>query len=152
MFVIRRQRQSLAEPFERLVGRETGPERGDLEEHAARLAEVDRLEPEAVDDRRRVRARVRDALSPGRVILDGRRPGDVMDGPRALQPSLRRRRVVRIERAAAGAARFPLVVAAWLEAERLLEKAAAPIRLLRVGAHGVESLQRKLGGNLGMLA
>ena len=36
-----------------------GPERGDLEQHAARLAEVDRAEPEAVDHRRRVRARLR---------------------------------------------------------------------------------------------
>src|SRR5438445_11500018 len=138
--VVRRQRQPLAEPFERLVGRETGPERGDLEEHAARLAEVDRLEPEAVDDRRRARARVRDALSPGCVIFDGRRPGDVMDGPRAMQPPLRGRRVVRVERATAGAARFPLVVAPWLGAKRLLAPAAAPIRLARIPLHGVQFL------------
>src|SRR6188472_1314222 len=50
---VRRKREPLAERLPRLVGREARPERRDLEEHAARLAEVDRLEVEAVDDRRR---------------------------------------------------------------------------------------------------
>src|SRR5690242_21961287 len=46
----RRQHELLAEVLRVLVGGEAGAERGDLEQHAARLAEVDREEPEAVDD------------------------------------------------------------------------------------------------------
>src|SRR5919204_6209287 len=51
-----RQREPLAEVLRRLVGREAGAEGGDLEEDAARLAEVDRAEVEAVDDGGRRRA------------------------------------------------------------------------------------------------
>src|SRR6266581_7369544 len=141
----------LAESLQRLVGREAGPKRRDLEQDAARLAEVDRLEPEAVDDRRRVGARVGDPLAPGRVILDGRRPRDVMDCSRALHPALRGRSVVGVEGAAEVAAALPLVVAARLETERLLEEAAAAIRILGVRADRVESLQGELGRDLGML-
>ena len=45
----RRQHQALAELVERLVDRETGPVGGDLEQYAVRLAEIERLEPVAVD-------------------------------------------------------------------------------------------------------
>ena len=48
-----RQDERLAEVLGVLVDREARPERRDLEQHAARLAEVDRPEPEAVDHRRR---------------------------------------------------------------------------------------------------
>src|SRR5512140_3264631 len=44
--VPRGQHQRLAEMCRILVNREARPLGGDLEEHAARLAEVDRLEPE----------------------------------------------------------------------------------------------------------
>ena len=54
-----RQRQPLAEVLGVLVDREAGAERGELEEDPVRLAEVDRLEVEAVDHGRRVQARPR---------------------------------------------------------------------------------------------
>ena len=47
-----------------------GPERGDLEQHAGRLAEVDRAEVEAVDHRRRVVAGLRDLPLPVVVLLE----------------------------------------------------------------------------------
>ena len=56
-----RQRELLAEVLERLVDGEAGADRRDLEEDAARLAEVDRAEVEAVDLRRRLGA-ARDRL------------------------------------------------------------------------------------------
>src|SRR5690349_2834060 len=46
-----RQGQPLAEALERLVRREAGADRRQLEEDAIRLLEVDRLEVEAVDHR-----------------------------------------------------------------------------------------------------
>src|SRR6266542_3324981 len=58
MLECRRQHEALAEMLERLVGREAGTERRDLEEDAARLAEVDGPKPEAVDDRRRPETRL----------------------------------------------------------------------------------------------
>ena len=71
-----------------------GPVVGDLEQHAARLAEVDRVEVVAVDD-----AAVRDAGGlqmrvPVGVLGDGRAPGDVVHGAGALAAALLRRLVV----------------------------------------------------------
>src|SRR5207245_1304772 len=63
----RRQRELLAEVLERLVDRETRAERRDLEQHAARLAEVDGLEIEAVDHRRRAAAAL-DHLRPPSLV------------------------------------------------------------------------------------
>ncbi len=60
-----------------------GPERRDLEEDAARLAEVDRAKPEAVDHGRRPAAGLGDALPPRLVLVHRRRPGDVVDGARS---------------------------------------------------------------------
>src|SRR5206468_4170669 len=48
MLVVGGQRELLAQRLEWFVDREPGSESGDLEEHAARLAEVDRAEVEAV--------------------------------------------------------------------------------------------------------
>ena len=50
-----RQHERLAQVLAILVDRETGAVRRQLEEHAARLLEVDRLEPESIDDGRRLR-------------------------------------------------------------------------------------------------
>src|SRR5262249_20073626 len=47
----RRQDERLSEVLRVLVEREPGAEGGELEENTARLAEVDRAEPETVDDR-----------------------------------------------------------------------------------------------------
>src|SRR4051794_30292216 len=81
LLVVRRERQRLAERLERLVCGEARPDRRDLEQHAARLAKVDRLEVEAVDHRRRLPAAVDHALPPGLVLVDRRRPRDVVHRP-----------------------------------------------------------------------
>ena len=75
--------------------------RRQLEQHAARLAEVDRVEVLAVDDLRRMRAGL-DRGRPQRrqLLVVGRAPGDVMDRAGALDPALRWRRVVDARRAA----------------------------------------------------
>src|SRR3954470_18219744 len=102
--------------LERLVGRESRAERRDLEQHAARLAEVDRAEVEAVDHRRRPRARALDGRAPRLVILHRRRPRDVMHRACALDAAALRL-VVDVEAAAPVAARDE----AGLEAERTFE-------------------------------
>src|SRR5205814_7255548 len=133
------------EVLERLVDVEAGADRRDLEEDAARLAEVDRAEVEAVDDRRGGAAGLEDALLPGLVLLGCRGPGDVVDGAGAGD-ALPVRVVVRVEPAAPLTARLP-GLAVPRELERL-EEAAAPLRVARIGVDGVEALQRVLLRNL----
>src|SRR5436190_16764228 len=96
MLEIRRQGELLAEVLERLVGGEAGADRGDLEQHAARLAEVDRLEVEAVDDRRRPGAGACDPLLPRLVLVRQRRPRDVVHRPRTADTGLLGRLVVAV--------------------------------------------------------
>ena len=74
--------------LERDVDREARAVVGDLEQHAARLAEVDRVEVVAVDD-----AAVGDAGGlqqrvPLRVLGDGRAPSDVVDSAGALAAAI----------------------------------------------------------------
>src|SRR5438105_5134597 len=137
-----REREALAEMLGRFVGREAGAECGDLEEDAARLAEVDRAEVEAVDDGRRRRARLQRPRPPCLVVVHRRGPGDVVDGACAPEPALGRRRVVEVAATPLLAARLPLVPAARFEAQPVLEERAAPLGRARVGAHAVEALQR----------
>ena len=118
-----------------------GPERRELEQDPVRLPEVDRLEVEAVDHRRRAVARLGDALLPGVVILDRRRPGDVVDGAGAGDAAALGRGVVGVPAAASLAARLPRVVAVRAEAERVLEQRGAAVGVDRVGADAVEALQ-----------
>src|SRR3954453_4069360 len=73
LLVVRRERERLTERLERLVGGEAGADRRDLEQHAARLAEVDRLEVEAVDHRRRLPTALDHLLPPRFVLVDLRR-------------------------------------------------------------------------------
>src|SRR6185503_606853 len=113
-----RDRQLLAQRLERLVDREPGARGGQLEQHAARLAEVDRLEVVPVDDLGRVRAVLGRLTLPALVVLVGRA-------------------VVEVEAAALLAARLPGAVA-LLEAEALLQEVAAALRVGRVGAGRVE--------------
>src|SRR2546423_12347165 len=121
MLVVGRERQLLAEVLERLVDGEARAEGRDLEQAAARLPEVDRAEVEAVDDRRRVRAALRDALLPRFVLVLGRGPGDVVNRARAGDPGLARRLVVRVPGAALRAADLPHRIAVRVEGEGLLE-------------------------------
>src|ERR671936_2190586 len=122
MLEVRRQRQPLAQCLERLVGGEPGTQRRDLEEHAARLAEVDRAEIEAVDDGSRPRTRALDALAPRLVVVHRRRPSHVMDGPGAADAAFRRRLVIGIPAAALFTPDLPAIVAG-LEDESLFEEA-----------------------------
>src|SRR5690242_18031114 len=83
-----------------LVGAEAGSDRRDLEQHTARLAEVDRAEVEAVDDGGRIRARGQHSLMPALVLLRERGERHVVHAARALEGGLRGWRVVDVEAAA----------------------------------------------------
>src|SRR5206468_1605805 len=122
---VRRQRELLAEVLEWLVDREARPDRRDLEEDAARLPKVDRLEVEAFDHRRRVRTALGDALLPRLVLLRRRGPRNVMHRPGAGNTRLVRRLVVRVPGAALVTAHLPDRVAVRIEREDLLEEIAA---------------------------
>ena len=150
MLVVRREGELLAEVLEGLVDGEARPDRRDLEQHAARLAEVDRLEIEAVDDRRRVGTALRDALLPGLVRLGWGCPCDVVDRAGAGDAQLQRRLVVRVPGAALAAADLPDRIAVRIEREHLLEERAARARV-GVCAHAVEALQRELARDLRMV-
>src|SRR4051794_36778122 len=133
-----------AEIVERHVDREAGAVVGDLEEHAAGLAEVDRVEVVAVDDRRGVHAGLADPLVPLRVLRDRRAERDVVDGAGPLQAALVGRGLEEIAAAAALAAQLPSVVARGGGAEQGLEQSAGLLGVEAVGAHGVEATQRVL--------
>ena len=91
-----------------------------------------------------------DLLLPGLVFLRRRGPRDVVDGAGAGDARVSGRDVVRVPGAALRAAHLPGVVALRLEGERLLEEAAARLGV-GVGAHAVESLERELARDLGMV-
>src|SRR5438128_2886937 len=96
--VLGRQLQRRAERIGRLVHGEAGLVGGDLEQDAARLAEVDRAEVLALDDRRHVTARLDQHLAPVQLVgVVGRAPRDVVDGADRLLPHRRLRRVEHIE-------------------------------------------------------
>ena len=119
-----------------------GPERRDLEQHAGRLAEVDRAEPEAVDHRRRVPARAvtRSRHASCSSIAHAHATWWTVPEP----PIARRvgRRLVLDPAAPRVPARQPA-----LEAERLEERR----RLVPVRANALEALQRQLTRDLGMV-
>src|SRR3954449_2565195 len=126
-----------------LVGREARPLRRDLVEHAARLAEVDGAEPEAVDHRRRAAARGGDAIAPLLLLVHLRRPRDVVHRAGAGDAGLGGRLVVLDPAGAVGAARRPAVAVA-LEAEAVKEVGRALLDVPRVRAYAFEALQRDL--------
>src|SRR3954464_11672625 len=62
------------------VDREAGAARGDLEQHAAGLLEVHRLEPEPIDHVGGVSARALDLRAHGELLVEiVDRPGEMMD-------------------------------------------------------------------------
>src|SRR6185312_7739439 len=129
-------------------GGEARADRRDLEQDAARLAEVHRLEVEAVDDRRGVGAALGNAVLPGLFVVLRRRPGDMVDGARSGDTALVGP-VVEVEPAALVAANLPAGGAPRVELERLLEEAPALLGVVGVCAHAVEALQRELLRHLG---
>jgi hypothetical protein len=147
--VLRRQLERLAERLQRLVVLEADVAAGELEEHAAGLAEVDRVEVLAVDDVRGARAGLDGLRTHGLELgVVGRRPCDVVDGPGARGAALLRRLVVAQERVALVAAQRPFRAAVVAEAQRL-QKRRAGVGPRRVGAHAVEAQQRVLGRHVG---
>src|SRR5947209_16269392 len=73
-----------------LVDREARRQGGDLEQHAAGLPEVDRLEVIAIADVGDVSSGLADPLLPGQVVLVSRGPGDVVHRAGALPTGLLR--------------------------------------------------------------
>ena len=119
VLVLGRQAQRLADVLRILVDGEAGRERRDLEQDAARDAEVDRLEVVAVADVGDVATGAADALLPGEVVLVARGPGDVVDAARALVVVPRRRGVVGEAELAVGAFEQVLALALVREAEEV---------------------------------
>ena len=79
-FVLSRQHQALAEVLLRLVDRKPWRIGGDLEQHPARLAVVNRVEIIPIDDRRHVVAEPDQLSAPLQLLrLVRRTPRDVMD-------------------------------------------------------------------------
>src|SRR5262245_29871045 len=130
VLVVGRQRELLTQGLEWLVHSEARAERRDLEQDAARLAEVDGAEVEAVDHRRRARPGLDHPLASLLVIVHLGGPGDVVDAAGSLKAALGGRRVEAVEASASIAAGIPAVVPG-LEAERL-EEPAARIGVARV--------------------
>src|SRR5256712_8400800 len=88
----RRQHQPSAEILSGFIHHEPRAIGSDLEEHAAGLAEIDRTEPEPVDDLADWHAHLADLLPPLPLLLViGRAPGHVMDRP-DRHPTARRAR------------------------------------------------------------
>src|SRR5829696_194161 len=155
VLVVGRQRELLAERLERLVDREAGAQGRDLEEHTARLAEVDRAEVEAVDHRGGPASGLDHALAPGLVVVHLRGPGDVVNAAGALQAALGRRLGIAPEAATALAAglpaRLPRLAADRLEAERTLEQWPTRLGIAGVRDRPVEALERHILRDLRML-
>src|SRR5205823_6733232 len=84
----RREGEALAERLQRFVGGEAGADRGELEQHAARLAEVHGAEVEAVDHLGGAAAGPDDTLAPRLVLVHRARPRDVVDGAPTRDPAL----------------------------------------------------------------
>src|SRR6478736_9023944 len=87
LLVLRRETQLLAEVLGVLVDGEPRTRRRQLEQHPARLAEVDAQEVLAVDDRRRAGADPAQVVAPRGVLIVAIAPGDVVHAARALEPS-----------------------------------------------------------------
>ena len=134
------------------VGREARASGCELEQDAARLPEVDRPEPEAVDHRRRLGAGLEDALPDVEfVLLVVGAPGDVVHRPGARDARLGRRGVVDVATAAMLASDLPRALALRRELQRLLEEGAALLGIGGVRADLLEALDRELARDLGML-
>src|SRR5207245_5293634 len=134
----------------RLVGREAGPDGGDLEQHAARLPEVDRAEVEAVDHRSGIAAAGDDLLAPGLVVFQRRGPRDVMDGARAAKSTRLGSRVVDVEGAARVASRLVAVRPGALETQGLAEELMARVTAALKRPHARKALKSEVRGDFRM--
>src|SRR5207253_6759009 len=112
--------------------------------------EVDREEPEAVDDRRRTRAGLGDAFLPRLLVFHRRRPRDVMNRSGAGNPLIRRRVLVLDPAAARLAARLE-PAPRTLEPELREERCGVRLCFAPVRANAFEPLQRELTRDLRMV-
>src|SRR6266851_2513810 len=117
---LRWQHQALAQMRGFLVHGKARAHRGNLEQHAARLAKVNGLEPVAVDDRRRLSTGRDDAIAPRDLLVVKRGPGDVMNRPGSRHSVLRWGSVVYVTSGSTVAASRPRSVAGPLPSERAL--------------------------------
>src|SRR3954449_1048199 len=145
ILVLDRQAQRLAEVLGVLVDGEAGRGRGDLEQDALRLLEVDGVEVVAVDHRRDVHAGPGDALLPGDVLVVARVPGDVVHGAGALHAALVGGVVAPVE-VAFVAFEAVLAVGDLVEAEDLGQQPAVGVQAARVvGSRAVDAEDRVFG-------
>src|SRR5258708_739629 len=98
------QHQRLAKAGCVLIDVEPRAKGGDLEEDTTGLAEVDRPEVGAVDDRSRLHFGAGEGLAPGLVVLVRRRPGHVVHAAGTLDRADARRWIDMVGGAAAGGA------------------------------------------------
>src|SRR5262249_12302942 len=115
----RGQRQLLSQRLEGLIDREARAARGGLEQHAARLAEIDRAEVEAIDHRCGAGAGRDHAVAPCLVVINLRSPGDVVHAARALQSPLARWLAVAPEASASIAPALPARLTGLARSDRL---------------------------------
>src|SRR5438128_7183651 len=125
-----RQHQALAQVCGILVDGEARTHRCDLEQHPARLAEVNRLEPEAVDDRRRLGAALDHAIAPRHLFVIERGPGHVVHGSGSGNAAaFGGRGVEDVATATVVAVNLPRRGALGRKAERVLKELAASLRV-----------------------
>ena len=133
--------------------REAGAVVGDLVEHAARLAEVDRVEEVAVDDRRAAHAlRAARCSSQRGCSADRRAPGDVVDRAGALDagaPSGAGSNVILAPRRSPRSSNVALADRRGAEHARRAARGSRS-RAHAVRAHAGEAEQRVLGRDLGV--
>src|SRR3954452_9497817 len=134
-----RDAQLLTEVRRILIDREARRERRDLEQHAARLAEVDRAEVVAVADLGYEAAGAGDAGTPVEMVLVARRPRDVVHAARALVTARRVRSVVGPVEVARGAREPVAAVALVGESERVGEEALLHVLVDAVGARALDA-------------
>ena len=127
-----------------LVDREARAGGGQLEQHPARLAEVDAQEVLAVDDGRGALSGLDQARAPGLVLVVAIAPGDVVDGAGALEAGRGRRVVVAVVRSTASR-QLVLAGGGQLEPHDLGQDLVLLVAVSSVRADAVEALEGKLG-------
>ena len=143
-----RQPELLAEPAGVLVDREAGADGGDLEQHPARLAEVDGAEVLPVDDPGRAARRRRPRAVPSR--RGRRRARSTRRGAPSRRPARRARAAPGRASRRLGAPRRDVAnrpSPSRHEPEPLDQQPLGGVRGAAVGAHAHDARQRVLGGD-----
>ena len=128
-----------------LVDGEPRTRRRQLEQHPARLAEVDAQEVLAVDDRRRAGADPAQVVAPRGVLIVAIAPGDVVHAARALKPGFGGRVVVAVRGRAVATLDRVLPGRREREAQGLGQQPVLPLPRGAVHPNPVKPLERVLG-------